>query len=461
MSALAARVPDLLRKRAFRRYWTALSVSLVGDQISLIAIPLVAVLVLDADAAEMGLLKTAELLPALLLSLPAGAWIDGRSGRRRIMVAADLLRAVLVLSLPVAYALDALTLTQLYAVAFAIGAFTVLFDICNATVFVSLVPKDRFVAGNSLLNGSRAMAFVGGPGVGGLLVQLFAAPLALLADALTFLCSAVMLARIAPAEPPPAPPAKGYATEGLRWALRHPTMRAMFAASGTVQFFNLMFHTLFVLYATTELGLGAGALGVILGSGAIGGVIGAAVTGRVVSGVGIGPTILLGFAGFTVPLLLVPLAGGPGPLIITLLFLAEFLSSVGLMLLDISSGSLLAALMPDSLRSRLTGASRTVNYGFRPLGALAGGALGTALGLRPTLWIATAGATLCFVWLLPSPVPRLRVLPEAAINQEPPPVPDPVDPPPRPAPVRRPGSPGDSVGTACRIKRGGRRKQDM
>ena len=136
-------------------------------------------------------------------------------------------------------------------------------------------------------------------------------PLVLLADALTFLYSAMLLARIAPAEPPPAPPGKGYATEGVRWALRHPTLRAMFAASGTVQFFNLMFHTLFVLYATTELGLEAGLLGAVLGIGAIGGLIGAAVAGRVVRAIGIGPAILLGYAGFTVPLLLVPLAGGP------------------------------------------------------------------------------------------------------------------------------------------------------
>ncbi|MET7797630.1 MFS transporter [Streptomyces decoyicus] len=419
MRPLATWAPALLRERAFRRYWTAQSVSLIGDQISLIAIPLVAVLALGAGAAEMGLLKTAELLPALLLSLPAGAWIDRRARRRRIMIAVDLLRALLIVSLPLAYAVGALTLTQLYAVAFMAGGCTVLFEICNATLFVSLVPKSRFVAGNSLLNGSRAMAFVSGPGAGGLLVQLLAAPVALLADALTFLYSAALLARIAPTEPPPAPPAKGYVTEGLRWALRHRTMRAMFAASGTVQFFNLMFHTLFVLYATTELGLSAGLLGTVLGSGAIGGLIGAATAGRVVQGIGIGPAILLGYAAFTVPLLLVPLAAGATPLVIGLLFLAEFLSSVGVMLVDISSGSLLAALIPDALRSRVVGASRTLNYGFRPLGAMAGGALGTALGLRPTLWIATAGATLCLLWLLPSSVPRIRILPGTTTSHEP------------------------------------------
>lgn len=416
---LRVRIPVLLRESAFRRYWSAQVVSLIGDQISLIAVPLVAVIVLGADAAEMGLLKTAELLPALLLSLPAGAWIDRRSRRRRIMIAADLLRALLIVSLPVAYVVGVLTLAQLYAVAFAAGACAVVCDICNATLFVSLVPKSRFVAGNSLLNGSRAMAFVSGPGAGGLLVQVLAVPLALLADALTFLYSAVLLARIAPVEPPPAPSAKGYLTEGVRWALRHPTVRVMCAASGTVQFFNLMFHTLFVFYATTELGLQPALLGAVLGSGAIGGLLGAATAGRVVRGMGIGPAILLGYAGFTVPLLLVPLAGGATPLVVALLFFAEFLSSVGVMLVDISSGSLLAALMPDALRSRVAGASGTLNYGFRPLGAMAGGALGTVLGLRPTLWIATAGATLCLLWLLPSAVPRIRTLPGVAPGQEP------------------------------------------
>ncbi|MYU55203.1 MFS transporter [Streptomyces sp. SID7805] len=427
-------IPELLRERVFRRYWTAQAVSLMGDQVSLIAIPLAAVLVLNADAADMGLLKTAELLPALLFSLPAGAWADRRARRRRVMIVSDLLRVLLVASLPAAYALNVLTFAQLYAVAFTVGALTVLFDVCNATVFVSLVTTDRLVAGSTpLLNGSRAMAFVGGPGAGGLLIQLLSAPLALLADALTFLCSGLLLARIAPAEPPPAPPAKGYVTEGLRWVLRHPAMRAMFAASGTVQFFNFMFQTLFVLYTTTELGLGAGLLGAVLGAGAIGGLIGAALAGRVIRGLGVGPAILVGFAGFTVPLLLVPLSAGPTWLVIALLFLAEFLSAIGVMFVDISSNSLSAALMPDALRSRITGASRTLNYGFRPLGALAGGALGTTLGLRPTLWMATAGAILCLLWLLPSPVPRIRTLPNRPTTPLPAVIPPTPAPPPPPA----------------------------
>ncbi|SED39630.1 Predicted arabinose efflux permease, MFS family [Streptomyces sp. TLI_105] len=409
--ALVERVPALLRERTFRRYWTGQTVSLVGDQISLIAIPLAAVLVLGADATAMGLLKTAELLPALLLNLPFGAWADRQASRRRAMIAADLGRAALILSLPVAYALDTLTLGQLYAVAFGIGALTVLFEVCNVTLFVTLVPTERYVQANSLVNGSRSMAWLAGPGVGGLLVQFLTAPFALVADALTYLVSAGYLARIAPVEPAPAPVAKGHFTEGLRWVVRERSMRALFAASGTIQFFNYMFSTIFVLYATTELGLGAGLLGLVLAAGAVGGLLGAVWSGAVVRRVGVGTSLVAGFLGFTLPLLLVPLADGPLPLVAGVLFAAEFLSCLGVMLADIAAGSFQMALIPDAVRARVMGAYRTLNHGFRPLGALVGGLLGTAIGLRPTLWIATAGAVLAVLWLLPSPLPRTRELP--------------------------------------------------
>ncbi|MFG3345324.1 MFS transporter [Streptomyces sp. NPDC048018] len=409
-----ARIPALLRERSFRRYWTGQTVSLVGDQISLMALPLAAVLVLGADAAEMGWLKTAELLPALLLNLPFGAWADRQARRRRAMIAADLGRAVLLLTLPVAYLLDALTLGQLYAVAFGVGALSVLFEACNATLFVALVPTERYVQANSLVNGSRSMAWLAGPGIGGVLVQVLTAPFALAADALTYAVSAGYLARIDPVEPAPAPVGKGHFTEGLRWVVQNPSMRALFAASGTVQFFNYAFHTLFVLYATTELGLGAGMLGAVLAAGAVGGVVGALCSGAVVRRIGIGPSLVAGFLGFTLPLLLIPAASGPLPLVLGLLFGAEFLSCLGVMVVDVAAGSFQMALIPDGVRSRVMGAFRTLNHGFRPLGALAGGLLGATLGLRPTLWLATVGAVFAVLWVLPSPLPRLRELPEPA-----------------------------------------------
>lgn len=409
---VAQRVPALLRERPFRRYWTGQTVSLFGDQVSFLAIPLAAVLVLHADAAQMGWLSAAGLLPALLFSLAAGAWSDRRGDRRRIMIAADLARAALMLSLPAAYALDALTLTHLYAVAFAVGACGVAFDVCNATLFVSLVRPGQYVDGNALVNGSRAFSFVAGPSVGGLLVQVLAAPLTLLLDAVSYLVSAGYLARISPVEPPAAEVEKGHFTAGLRFVAGSRVLRPLLAAATTVNFFNFVFHTVVVLYAVGELGLNAGVLGLVIGAGAVGGLIGAALSGRIVRRIGIGPAVVLGFVAFPAPLILVPLAGGPAPLILASLFLAEFLSGFGVMVLDIAGGSLQSAVIPDRVRARVSGAFRMLNHGIRPLGALAGGVLGTTLGLRPTLWIATAGGVLCVLWLLPSPVPRIRELPD-------------------------------------------------
>jgi len=409
--AVVSRIPPLLRETAFRRYWTGQTVSAFGDQVTFLAVPLTAVLVLHAGAAQMGWLSTAGLLPALLFSLPGGAWVDRRGGRRRIMIAADLLRAALIASLPLAYAVGHLTLVQLYAVAFGVGTLSVLFDVGNATLFVSLVEPESYVPGNALTNGSRAFSFVAGPSAGGLLVQLLAAPLALLADAASYLFSAGLLARIAPDEPPAAERGPGHFSAGLRFVARSRPLRALVAAAATVNFFNFVFHTLMVLYAVSRLGLSAGTLGLVIGAGALGGVLGAFLTGRVVRAIGVGPTVVLGFVGFPAPLILVPLAGGPEPLVLAALFCSEFLSGFGLMLLDIGSGSIQAALIPNALRSRVSGAFRTVNYGIRPLGALVGGLCGGTLGLRPTLWAATVGGVLSVLWLLPSPLPRMRELP--------------------------------------------------
>jgi MFS family permease len=409
--AVAVRLPELLRQRPFRRYWSGQTASFFGDQVTFLAVPLAAVLVLHVDAVEMGWLSTAGLLPALLFSLAAGAWADRRGRRRQMMIAADLGRAALMVSIPVAYALGHLTLVQMYGVVFLVGTLSVVFDVCNVTLFVSLVEPEQYVRGNTLVNGSRALSFVAGPSVGGLLVQVLAAPLALLVDTLSYVWSAGLLARIAPVEPPPAEPRKGHFSAGLRFVADSQSLRALVAGAATVNFFNFVFHALMVLYAVDQLGLSAGTLGVVLGAGAVGGLVGVFVTGRVVRAIGIGPTVLLGFVAFPAPLVLVPLAGGPKPLVLAALFGAEFLSGIGLMLLDIGSGSLQAALIPDALRSRVSGAFRMVNYGVRPLGALAGGLLGGSLGVRATLGVAAVGGVLGVLWVLPSPVPGMRELP--------------------------------------------------
>jgi MFS family permease len=411
-------VPALLRDQAFRRYWSATTVSLFGDQVSSIAVPLTAVLALHAGAAAMGLLTALEWLPSLLFGMHAGAWADRRGRRRETMIACDLGRFLLLAIVPVCYALHVLALWQLLAVIFAAGTLSVLFSVCDGTLFVSIVAPSQYVDGQSLIYGSRALSFMGGPSLGGLLTQLFTAPFAVAADALSFLGSAFFLRRISPAEPP-ADDGPGGVLAGLSFIARSAIVRASLAGVAVINFFNLMFNALVTLYAIRVLHVPAGVLGVVLGAGAVGGVIGAALTKRLCTRLGAGLTYVAGCLGFTVPLALVPLAPVPvpghghgaagGPAVLALLFAAEFLSGFGVMVLDISIGTIFAVVIPDAARSRVMGAFQAVNYGTRPLGALLGGLAGTALGLRSALWIAVAGGVAGALLLVPSPLSRFRL----------------------------------------------------
>ncbi len=406
-------VPALLREQTFRRYWTGQTISLFGDQVSILALPLTAILVLHAGAAETGLLTAAGLLPSLLFSVLAGGWVDKRGHRRRVMLSADAARAILLATVPLAYAAGLLTLIQLYAVAFLVGCASVLFNVAQSTVFASIVRPAQYVGANSLLHGSRALSFVGGQSAAGVLVQLITAPGAIALDAISFVFSALFLRSIHPAEPPPAVGGRGHLAEGGRFIAHSREIRALLGATATINVFGFMSAAIFVLYATRELGVTPAQLGLVLGVGAVGAVIGAALTSRVARRLGVGGAFTLSCVIFPAPFILVPLAGGMAkPVVLALLFGAEFGSGVGVVMLDITIGAILTATVPERLRARVSGAYSTINYGLRPVGALAGGTLGTTLGLRPTLWIASVGGLLGVLWLLPSPIPRLRTLPE-------------------------------------------------
>ena len=406
---IGGRVPVLLRDAGFRRYWSGQTISMFGDQISSVALPLVAVLTLRASAAQMGVLAALVWLPSLLFGLHAGALADRRGHWRAMMIVADLGRAALLASIPVCDALGVLTIWLLYAVALGTGAFSVLFTVCQPTLFVALVPSGSYLEGNSLIYGSRALSFTGGPSAGGVLVQVLGAPFAVVADGLSFLGSALFLGRIGVAEPAPSEPGPGALTAGARFIKGSPVVRWSLLAVAIINFFNFVFFALFVLYATRSLHVRPGLLGLVLGAGAVGGVLGAMATRRLSARFGAGRLYTASCLVFTAPLMLVPLAGGPEPVILAMLFAAEFASGFGVMALDIILGSIFAAVIPGQLMSRVSGAFQAVNYGTRPLGALAGGFLGTALGLRPTLWLAAVGGMAGFAVLLFSPLPRFRL----------------------------------------------------
>ncbi len=403
------RVPQLLRvNRAFRNYWAGQTISLWGDQIALLAIPLLAVLTLHANAEQMGFLAAVEMAPSLLFAFHLGAWADRRRSRQALLITADLGRAVLLLGIPIASVFGVLSLPLLYVVAFLTGTLGILFMIAEQTVFTSLVRPREYVEANSLLIGSRSVAEAGGKSLGGLLVAAVTAPAAIAIDAVSFLLSALFIGRAEVPEPPAAAPDSGGLAAGVGFIRRTPLLQASLLATATFNIFNTAFWALIVLFATEELHLGSGAIGVALGIGALGSVLGSALARGLAARLGLGKVMLFAFVLAPLPLILVPLADGPPALSMGLLTAAEFLSGIGVMVLDVGLFSLQAALIPDPLRSRVWGAILFVNWGVRPIGAVAGGFLAGAIGLRPTMWIAAVGGLAGVLWLLPSRLSQVR-----------------------------------------------------
>ena len=406
---------SLWHDERFRRFWLGHTFSQFGDRISELALPLIAVLLLDASAGEVGLLTAAVWGPNVV-SLFVGSWVDQRPRKRLLLIVADLARALVLLTVPLAYLLDVLTLEQLYVVALLTGVGQVLFSTAYPPFFVALVRRDQFLEANAKLSAARSASFVAGPAVGGGLVQLVTAPGALVVDAGTFLVSAVQIARVGIDERR-VEDAEGQslvrrARDGLELVLRHPILSACLGCSTTINVFTLMANALLVLYASRELGLSAGVIGLALGVGAVGGLVGAVLAPRIAGRFGVGPTILAGAVLFPAPIALLAVAGGPTWLAATMLALVEFFSALGVMLYDVNQNALQASVTPDAVRSRVAGAYSTINYGIRPLGALAGGFLGETMGLRPTFVVAAVGGVLSVLWHLPSPVPGVRSLSE-------------------------------------------------
>ncbi|MFM9608930.1 MFS transporter [Streptomyces niveiscabiei] len=390
----------------FRRLWTSQTTSQLGDRITELSLPLIAATTLEATTSEVALLTALASAPNLF-ALLLGVWVD-RSPKRRLMIATDLINAATLLTLPIAYALGTLTMTQLYALAVVTGTSSVAGGTATSAVFARLVPPEAYVEANSLLSAGRSATYVAGPAAGGALVQALTAPVAVLVDALSFLVSASLIARIRMEEPPPA---KGdrQLREGVRFVLGEPVLKYGLACTTTVNFFTYLTGTgMIVLYADRELQLAPGVIGTAFGVGALGGLGGAFAAPVLARKFGSGKGVVIGSVLFPLPFALGAAAGGPPWVRAVILSTSLFLSFFGVMLFDVNLNSLQAVAVPDGMRARVAGAYSTVNYGVRPLGALAGGALASAVGLRTTLIVAAVGGALSVLWLLPSPIPRTR-----------------------------------------------------
>lgn len=408
----------LLREPRFRSFFVAHTVSQLGDRVSDIAFPLIAVLVLDATPGQVSVLTALVWLPNLA-SIFVGAWIDRQVHKKRILVVADLVRAALLVTVPLAFSFDALTLVQLYVVALLVGAASAVFNTTYPAFFVLLVQRPDYIAANSAMSASRSASYVVGPAVGGALVQWLTAPIALLVDAASFLVSALCLGRIGPVrrlglpDGEDAAPAKLLhdARDGLLFTWRHPVLRGVLGCCTTANYFTFVgASALVIVYASRQLHLSSGLIGLALGVGAAGGLVGAFTAPWLSRRLGVGVTVALGGVVFPTSIAVVTLAGGPLWARAGVLALAEFFSGLGVMWFDINMNSVMATVIPDQVRARVSGAFSAVNYGSRPVGALTGGALSGLVGLQATLWVAATGGAACVLWLVGNPVLRARTL---------------------------------------------------
>ena len=283
----------LWRDGAFLRLWAGQAISELGSRVTVLALPLGAILVLHASAFQVALLRTFEVAPLLLFALPAGVWID-RVRRRPLMIAADVGSALALASIPLAYWTGTLSLAEVYAVAFVVGALAVVFDVAYLSFLPSLLPPERLADGNAKLQATRSATESAGPAVAGVLVGLFTAPVAILADAVSFAASALLVGSIRRPEERVEVERRRLGTElaeGVRYVFAQPYLRTLTTWSAGWSFFNSGFLALMVVYLVRGLGLSATTVGWILGLGSLGGVLGALVSARVVARFGIGPTI--------------------------------------------------------------------------------------------------------------------------------------------------------------------------
>lgn len=408
---------SVLRNADFRKLWAAQAISVYGTQVTMLAVPLVAALTLRVSPFEFGLLGTLEFLPFVVLSLPAGAWVD-RVRRRPILILADLIRAATLLSIPAAVILGRLTIWQLYAVVFANGCVTVFFDVASQSFLPTLLEHDQLVDGNSKLELTRTTSQRLGPGIAGVLIAALSAPFAIVIDAVSYALSAAFITWIRQPEASverdgdraaPARSMRGEIGTGLRYVTGHPWLRPMALSVAIGNLFGNLADSILILYLVTERGFTATQIGFAFTIGSIGVIGGALVANRLTRQIGVGRMLVLSELGSSLSWL--PVAVAPSALLfpaLTLTITALGFFGAGW---NVNAVSLRQAITPPAMQGRTNATMRFISWGLIPLGTIAGGALGTTIGLHNTIWVGALGAVLGFLPVAMSPVRNLRAMP--------------------------------------------------
>lgn len=414
--SISNRFGGLWRHPDFLKLWAGQTVSLGGSLVSRVAVPLVAILTLDATPAEIALLRIADLVPGIVIGLFAGVWVD-RLRRRPLMIWADLGRALLLGSIPLAAIVGLLGMTQLLVVVFVAGLLTALFEVAYHAYLPTLITREELVEGNSKLEASGAAIEVASFGLGGWLVQLLSAPLAVLVDAVSFLFSAVCLLGIRTPEPPSEEPAADQTTwlairEGMALVFHSPVLRALGGAHATMSFSVYVWLSMLFLYLTRDLGLQPGVYGMLFAVGGACSLIGATFAERVERRFGLGPTLIATLFIASASLIMVPLASGPLVLVVLLVGGQQMTDGPATIFMIHERSLIQATVSPRSL-GRVTASLRVIGWIAMLAGTIVGGLLGELIGPRATMFVGSALAFPTVLWLIWSPVRSLRRMPVA------------------------------------------------
>ncbi|MGW5682994.1 MFS transporter [Nonomuraea sp. NPDC003754] len=399
--------------------WTRESLSLIGTQVTVLAMPIVAYLLLDASVAEMGVLGALARLP-MVPFLVAGVWVD-RMRRRPVLIWSDALRAVMLGTVPLLFVMDLLTLWWLYVAVSVIGVFGVLFEVAYRSYLPVLVPAEQLGEGNSRLQLSDSLSKAIGPSLAGVLVAARSAPLVILIDVASYLASALCLLSIRKKEEPPAADGGGTligaVRAGFSWVMAQPQVRPLAIATAVYSFFDIgILQTLYFPYVVDSVGVPAAWVGGVLAVGGIGAIIGAWLSVRLMKGIGPGPTMLWSTVVGNSALILVPLAGGPLWLAVGMLAFAQLLVGLCAQVFMVNNITVLQTATPRELTGRVIATIWAMGLVPAPVGALVAGLLGQAVGMRPVVLVAALiGALVPMAVLALSPIPKMRTVPEAPV----------------------------------------------